>query len=133
MSQTVQVTVVGGPNATVPWIQGMNAQQALEAAYNQINNNSVFTYAIQYYGSGLGYLVLMINETYDSFITSSAPFFYWQFLINGAPAQAGIDGVTLNPGDVVSFSFEMYVAAKHAKSTLAAKHSFQMRASQMRT
>lgn len=132
MSQTVQVTVVGGPSVAVSWFQGMNAQQALEAAYNQINNSSVFTYAIQYYGSSLGYLVLMINETYDSFISSAAPFFYWQFLINGTPASVGIDSVTLNAGDVVSFSFEMYVQEFHAKSTLAAKHSFQMRASQMR-
>lgn len=131
MSQTVQVTVTGGPSATVPWFQGMNAQQALEAAYNQINNSAVFTYALQYYGGGLGYLVMMINETYDSFISSSAPFFYWQFLVNGTPAQSGIDGITLNPGDVVSFSFEMYVAATHAKSTLSRKHAFQMRASKV--
>ena len=126
--QTVQVTIVGGPSVSVQWFQDMNAQQALEGAYNQINNATLFTYAIQYYGSALGYLLVMVNETYDSFISSSAPFFYWQFLVNGTAAQAGIDGVVLNPGDVISFSFEMFSAEQHENSTLSSKHAFQMRA-----
>lgn len=128
----VQVTITGGPSVSVPWFSGMNAQQALEGAYNQLNNSSQFTYAIQYYGSGLGYLVIMVNETYDSFISSSAPFFYWEFLVNNSPAQAGIDGVVLNQGDTVTFSLDMYVAEKHQTSTLSAKHSFQIQAAQRR-
>lgn len=70
---TVQVAITGGPSITVPWSPNMNAQQALEAADNKVNNDSSFTYALQYYGSSLGYLVLMVNETYDSLISSSAP------------------------------------------------------------
>ncbi len=127
---TVQVNITGGPSVSVPWLPNMNAQQALEGAYNQLNNSSQFTYAIQYYGTSLGYLVVMVNETYDSFISSSAPFFYWEFLVNGSPAQTGIDGVTLNQGDIVTFSLEMYVAEKHQASTLSAKYSFQMQATQ---
>lgn len=124
--QTVQVSIVGGPSAAVPWNQGMNAQQALEGAYNQFNSSSVFTYALQYYGSSLGYLVVMVNETYDSFISSSAPFFYWQFLVNGSPASSGIDNVILNPGDAVSFGLEMYVPEKHQSTILGQKHAFQL-------
>ncbi len=127
---TVQVSITGGPSVAVPWLPNMNAQQALEGAYNQLNNSSQFTYAIQYYGTSLGYLVVMVNETYDSFISSSSPFFYWEFLVNGIPAQTGIDGVVLNPGDIVTFSLEMYIAEKHQASTLGAKHSFQTQAAQ---
>ncbi|MBW8831580.1 MAG: DUF4430 domain-containing protein [Burkholderiales bacterium] len=128
-ASTVQVAVTGGPSISVPWFQGMNAQQALEGAYNQLGNSGQFSYAIQYYGTGLGYLVAMINETYDSVVLSAAPFFYWQFLVNGLPSQSGIDGVTLNPGDKIAFSFEMYEPVKHARSTLAGKHARQVRAS----
>lgn len=127
---TVQVTITGGPSVAVPWFPNMNAQQALEGAYNQKNNSSQFTYALQYYGTGLGYLVVMVNETYDSFISSSAPFFYWEFLVNGIPAQTGIDDVVLNPGDTVTFSLEMYVAEKHQASTLSTKYSFQTQGAQ---
>ncbi|WHS55510.1 MULTISPECIES: DUF4430 domain-containing protein [Pseudomonas] len=124
-TQSVTVSVVGGPSATVPWSSGMNAQQALEGAYNIINNTSVFTYALQYYGDNLGYLVMMINETYDSFISSSAPFLYWEFLVNGSPAATGIDSIMLEPGDAVSFELEIYDAAKHTHSTIAGKRQFQ--------
>jgi hypothetical protein len=127
---TVQVNITGGPSVSVPWLPNMNAQQALEGAYNQLNNSSQFTYATQYYGTSLGYLVVMVNETYDSFISSSAPFFYWEFIVNGTPAQTGIDGVVLNPGDNVTFSLDMYVAEKHQASTLCAKYSFQTQAIQ---
>lgn len=68
---TVQVAITGGPRVTVPWSLNMNSQRALEAACNKVNNDSVFTYAIQYYGPSLGYLVMMVNEIYDSFISSS--------------------------------------------------------------
>ncbi len=121
----VQVSVVGGPSVSVPWIQNMNAQQALEEAYTKINNSKVFTYALQYYGAGLGYLVVMVNETYDSFVSSSAPFFYWQFSVNGVPASKGIDGVALNPGDSISFALEMYSPQEHKQTTLEVKHKAQ--------
>jgi hypothetical protein len=75
MPSTVSLEVVGGPCVLVPWKADMTAQDALELAYDQINSSATFTYALQFYGSQLGYLVLMINETYDSFISSAAPFF----------------------------------------------------------
>lgn|SRR5262249_199305 len=126
MGASVSVEVVGGPSVQVPWIQGMTGQQALEAAYNQINSSETFTYALQFYGSQLGYLVMMINETYDSFISSAAPFFYWEFFVNGQPATNGIDNTILSAGDAVKFSFELYIPAKHKGSLLEAKRRFQM-------
>jgi len=126
--ETVTVTITGGPSVSVPWFQNMNAQQALEGAYNQIHSADQFTYALQYYGAPLGYLVVMINETYDSFASSAAPFFYWEFLYNGTPSQTGIDGTLLNAGDVVAFSLEMYSGAKHQNSTVQTKYLRQMNA-----
>ncbi|SKB02128.1 protein of unknown function [Prosthecobacter debontii] len=108
----------------------MNAQQALEGAYNQINNTSQFTFSLQYYGAQFGYLVMMINETYDSFISSAAPFFYWAFYLNGVTSQTGIDQTVLNAGDTITFAFETYSAETHQASTLGIKHSRQMDASQ---
>jgi hypothetical protein len=123
---TVQIVVSGGPTIDVPWSQGMNVQQALEGAYNQVGQAAQFTFALQFYGQ-FGYLVMMINETYDSFISSAAPYFYWELLVNGAPSQTGIDSTILNAGDVVTFSFETYSQQKHEKSTLKAKYEFQKR------
>ena len=63
----------------MPWSSGMNAQNALELAYDQINSTGKFTYGFQYFGRTLGYLVFMVNETYDTFTSSAMPYFYWEF------------------------------------------------------
>jgi hypothetical protein len=125
MPSTVSLEVVGGPFVAIPWTSGMTAQDAIEAAYNKINSSATFTYALQYYGPDLGYLVLMINETYDSFISSAEPFYYWEFVVNNVPAGKGIDNTTLSEGDVVRFSFERYIPDKHKGSLLEVKREFQ--------
>ena len=94
--------------------------------YNQINSSATFTYALQFYGSQLGYLVMMINETFDSFISSAEPFFYWEFFVNDQPATKGIDNTILSAGDAIKFSFELYIPAKHKGSLLETKRRFQM-------
>lgn len=127
MSLTVTLEVIGGPSIEVPWKSGMTAQNALEAAYDQINSSATFTYALQFFGSQLGYLVFMINETYDSFISSAEPFYYWEFLVNGQPATKGIDNTILSADDTVQFSFEQYIPAKHKGSLLETKRAFQGR------
>jgi hypothetical protein len=128
---TVTVQIVGGQTITVPWTQGMNAQQALEGAFNQ--GTKGFTYALQYYGNPYGYLVLMINETYETFNapsgTSESPFYYWEFLYNGTPASTGIDGTILNSGDTISFELQLYSAEEHANSSLRVKHESRTKAS----
>jgi hypothetical protein len=67
MPSTVSVEVGGGPFVQVPWIADMTAQDALEAAYDQINSSATFTYALQFYGSQLGYLVLKLSPKSSSF------------------------------------------------------------------
>ena len=122
---TITVTVEDGPTLSVPWQSGMNAQQAIEEA-QQPAGTPAFTFALQYYGPTLGYLVLMINETYDSFISSAAPFFFWEFLLNGRPSSTGIDTTTLNDGDVIAFRFTVYNATIHLTTPLAAKYKLRV-------
>ena len=121
----VSVTIAGGPSVQVAWQAGMNAQNALELAWNQINNSTSFTYGLQYYGSADGYLLFMVNETYDSFLSSAAPYYYWEFFVNGVSQNQGIDSTILNPGDAVSFGFSQYSLEQHAGTTLEAKAKFQ--------
>jgi len=99
---SVTVTIAGGPSGSVPWSFGMNGQSAMEAMWNQIHSAGSFSYALEYYGSQLGYMVLMIDGVYD---TPTAPFSYWELLYNGQPATVGIDGLSLNDGDQIEFTY----------------------------
>ncbi len=122
----MSVSIVVNQNApiVVPWQNGMTAQDALEAAYNQIQNHQQFSFALDYYGSfssggngPLGYLVVMVNGVYD--IPNDG--LYWAFLVNGAYAAAGIDYTVLNDGDVIAFVNAPYAEGLHGKSPVAAK------------
>lgn len=127
----ITVQIVGGPMAQVPWEAGITALKAMELAQGIIepDPNEQFTFGLQYYGANLGYLVSMINETYDSFISrggeSATPFFYWQFLLNNSPANVSVDRTVLNDNDIVAFDFQMYVLERHKGTLLAAKHKQQ--------
>jgi len=90
VSKTVSVEVVGGPHLSVEWTEGMNAQQALEIARNTIQAPAKLDFALQYYGRDLGYLVVMINGTFESFQAAADPNFYWDFLLNHQPAKKGL-------------------------------------------
>lgn len=111
MSITVEIT--SGPSVTVTYSAGMNAQQALEGAEQAIGDSSKFLFGLEYYGySGsqyVGYLVSMINNTYESFPGStSGPYAYWEFLVNGRSSSNGIDTTILSDGDVVTFTLTQY-------------------------
>jgi hypothetical protein len=127
MAKQVSVEVVGGSTVTVAWTQGMNAQQALELAWTAINNTQTFTYGLQYYGPQLGYMVFMIDETFDSFLSAAQPFFYWHLFVNDQPAKQGIDSTILQDGDRVKFSFDRYIPDQHAGTLLESKFQFQRR------
>lgn len=122
----VKVSVENGPNVEVDWTQNMNAQQALELAWVALEEERKFTYTLQYFGQ-YGYMVSMINETYDTFMSTYAPYYYWEFLVNGQPQNQGIDGTTLNEGDQVSFAYGLYTT-QEASPQLAAKHETYMQA-----
>jgi molybdopterin converting factor small subunit len=116
----VELKLTNGPDFNLPYKTGMNIQTALEAAFNSVPPAS-FSYALQYYGTSLGYLVSMINETYESFNSKEAPFFFWEILVNGNVSPTGIDNTPLKDGDSVVFDFIPYIASTPAKSTLHAK------------
>jgi hypothetical protein len=118
----ITVNIVNGPNYQVPYTAGMNAQQAIEATYNSLPPQT-FTYALVYYGASFGYLVTMINETYDTYSSNEAPYFFWEFLVNGNISSTGIDGTILNDGDTISFDFTVYTPAAHNESTMHVKYS----------
>lgn len=118
---TVTISIIGGPTFTVPWTQGMNAQQAIEAACDA-SSPGQFTYAIQYYGSTMGYLVIMINDTYESARSSGGPSYYWEFLVNGIYSTTGIDNTILNAGDTITFEFQMYSLEAIGQAASKVKH-----------
>lgn len=124
----ITINIVNGPTLTANWTQGMNIQTAMEKAYD--NQTGTFTYSLQYYGSTLGYLVTMINETYESFVFKQGPFYFWEILLNGVISNTGIDNTVLNDGDIVTFEFIPYVpgpitteSTTHAKYDLIQKMS----------
>lgn len=128
MTNTVNVSVKGGRQVDVAWTSGMNAQVALERAYAAVNDPKQLTYALKYFGTAIGYLVVMINETYESFFSAAHPFFYWDFYVNGARSSTGIDSTILNDGDSVLFALEPYDGTAHANTTVSRKHDLNRRA-----
>lgn len=99
----------------------MNGQTAIEAAYNALSAQKSFTFLLQYYGSQLGYLVDMINGTYDSFLSTYAPYFFWDFIVNNVSSNTGIDSTPINDGDIITFTYTTYNAQTHAVTTLGQK------------
>ena len=120
----VNINIINGPNFRVAWKSGLNIQTALEAAHTNAPS-ATFSFALQYYGAGLGYLVSMINETYESFNAKETPFYFWEIQVNGAISPTGIDNTLLNDNDSVTLEFTAYTATTSKTSTLQAK--FQQR------
>src|SRR5258708_28622607 len=93
----------------VPWSEGMNVQQLLESAYNQVQDASRFAYGLQFFGSyqaePLGYMVTMVDGVSD--LPSEAV--YWALLVNDQYSQFGIDLTILQDGDAVPLKNESYV------------------------
>ena len=108
----VTITISGGQPVSVNWFSGMNSQQALEEAYPNI------TFGVNYYGSSLGYMAVMINGTYDD----SNSHMYWEFYYNGNPSNKGIDSTILNDGDSISFENTSYNEVTHKGTLLEIKH-----------
>ena len=123
----ITLAIVGGPTITVPFVAGINAQQAMERAFELLNDRKKFDYALEYFGKSLGYLVVMINDTYESFISSAQPFYFWEILVNGQPASTGIDNTPLQAGDTLTFELQTYTATITPKSTMHAKYQSRLR------
>lgn len=121
----ITLEIDGGPEFEFAFTAGMNGQDALEAAYNTNPTPGDFTFSLQYYGSSLGYLVDMVNETYDTFISKFEPFFFWEFLVNGVASPTGINNTLLQDGDTIEFKFTRYESQIHAGSTLQTKYKLK--------
>jgi hypothetical protein len=122
----ITVNIGGGTTPIqVNWTAGMNAQQAMEEAY--VVSTQAFNFALQYFGQA-GYMVIMINQTYETFQTMVNPYFYWDFILNGIPSSQGISETILNDGDVISFDLTIYNSEKHSNTMLEVKHKAKMAA-----
>lgn len=94
----VTVEISGGPSQDITWTSNMTAQDALELAWNAINSTAKFTFGLQYYGASLGYMVFMINETFDSTCPRPSLTFIGSFWSMGQPNLKGSTGLHLRPG-----------------------------------
>ena len=118
--QSVRVEIADGPAIDVPWHEGLTARDALKAAADDPGTD--LTFGLQYYASPGGYFLLMVNETYDTFGTSSDPSFFWRFYVDDVPAEKGIDDTKLEPGAVVRFAFELSRGGPDEPGPVRAKH-----------
>jgi Domain of unknown function (DUF4430) len=123
----VTIEITGGPTLTFPWAEKMTGQIAMETAFNTeqvaANGSRTFIFMLQYYGA-LGYLVDMINGTFDTFSFQNNvahPYFFWDFEVNGKDSTAGIDNTPINDGDVITFNYEIYPPLAGTKPNLTAK------------
>jgi hypothetical protein len=110
---SVIVDITNGPDVTIPYTDRMTAQDALQAAEREVADSTKFLFGLEYYGDSggqyVGYLVSMVNNTYESFPGSTTgPYAYWAFLVNGQYQNKGIDTTYLSDGDVVTFTLEQY-------------------------
>lgn len=124
MAITLVVTTSGkSPYKTsIPWQSNLNVHKALEIAYNQVQNHSIFSFAIDFYGTSqqvpYGYFVIMMNNIYDL----PGQRIYWALTVNGSYSQRGIDYTYLNDGDVIQFANTTYNAEEHKGTDIEIKH-----------
>ena len=114
---SVGIAITDGPSANVAWTAGMSVKQVLEEAESYLGESFIFS--LEYYGPTLGYLVNMINETYDTFKSSGSPFYYWELLVNGVPSSTGVDSTFVEDGDTVTFTFVNYSLTDASSQTHA--------------
>jgi hypothetical protein len=111
----------------VPWTSEMNAQQALERAYNidQLEESD-FSFGLQYFGHQLGYMVTMLDGIYDDFENRAH---FWALLVNDKMSKQGIEAILLNPDDELKFDYQTYDEAIHGTTLLAVKYKVYARSS----
>jgi Domain of unknown function (DUF4430) len=111
------------PQVTVPWTAGMNVQQALEAAYDQVEQTKPggFRFGLEFYGTlqdpPLGYMLVMVDGVSDEPDQGT----FWELLVNDQPAAEGIDSTILDDGDHVTLRNEVYVEETHQGTRLGRK------------
>jgi hypothetical protein len=121
MPITVSIAINGNvvrTMANIPFVSGMNAQNALEQAYA---TGTGYSFSMQYFGVPLGYEVMSFDGIAAQQGTDTGS--YWEFIYNGNPARQGIDSTPLNDGDTLLFSYVAYNEAAHSRKRVGAIRS----------
>lgn len=113
-SVTLTISNEGKTISGIPWTSGMNVQTAMERAYDIPPG---IEFALQYYGSSFGYLVLMVDGKFD---TSTD---YWFLYVNGVLSPNGIDSTILDDGDVVELKYQEYSESEHGNTVYRKKQA----------
>lgn len=92
----------------IPWQSGMNVQQAMETAFGLEGG---YDFALQYFGSNLGYEAVMIDNIFQQAGTDA--FLFWELSVNGNVSGTGIDETILNDGDEVEWNYTAYTSSTH--------------------
>ena len=103
-----QVAAVGG----IAFSNGMNVQQAMEAAYN-LHKNPVASFTLQYFGSTLGYEVIELDGIFNQVGVNSNAYVFWALSVNGHLSPTGIDSTELANGDEVEWNYEAFEPGVH--------------------
>ncbi|MGB6164698.1 MAG: DUF4430 domain-containing protein [Pseudonocardiaceae bacterium] len=90
----------------------MNVQRAMEEAYN-LHSDQAFNFSLQYFGSNLGYEVVILDSIANQVGSDSGAYVFWALSINGTLSPTGIDGAHLNDGDSVEFNYQSFEPAQH--------------------
>lgn len=95
----------------IPWSPSLYIQQAMEAGYDSVPNGggTPFTFGLQYYGTYdgtfLGYMAIAVNAVFRS------GGYIWYAYLNGNLTNNSLDGVALNPGDLIEFKYDTIAIA----------------------
>lgn len=111
MSVKMTISINGQIDRTfsnLAWHPGMNVQQAMEIAYG---SEKGYDFALQYFGSDLGYEVVMLDNISQQAGTDS--FLFWQLSIDGQISKVGIDEAMLNDRDEIEWNYTPYVSETH--------------------
>lgn len=123
MPNTISLAVQGGATINnIPWTNGMNVQQVMEAAYNTFVNPPMLprlSYWVEYFGASLGYFVSMLDGT------TQMGNKYWMLYVNDVLATGGIDATIVNDGDAVSFKYQAYSPGLHGHTLMAQVHALK--------
>jgi hypothetical protein len=111
MSVQMTISINGQLDRTfddIPWQSGMNVQQAMESAFGL---ESGCDFALQYFGSTLGYEAIMIDNISQQAGTDA--FLFWELSVNGDVSSTGIDETILNDGNEVEWNYTAYSSNTH--------------------
>jgi hypothetical protein len=129
---TLSIDHVLGATA-VPLATEMSVRALIEAAFVQLQTDSQpdpFYFNIEYYGydhfqgvtTYLGYFIVSIGNSKTTYANGSDN--YWELLINGKPADVGMDSLLVKPNDQIVLK---WMAATGSSSAAARFHRARAR------